>query len=345
MYGFGEELTKENILSKVSSYEIFKHYSDNFKEVNKHFISDFRKEDNPSCCIAQIKGDLLYTDFGTGQSYRSIAFVMAKLGVSYPEALQQINTDFQLGLGYILDFKPDRVVVPKMEGVAPKFQDKGFSILKKKKRPFTKRDLEYWNSFYWTEWMLTEAKTESISHYWINGNMWVVKPDELAFSYEYYWHGGRMQRKLYFPEREKFKWFSNVDNTICQLVDVMPKMGDILFITSSKKDAGIFWRMQLDGMFQDTVIHGVAPNTEGSFVPEAWFLKAQNRWKKIVIWYNNDWDKDNNPGVTNAIKYGEKYNLPYFYNPDGTPKDPSDFSKKYGIEEFYKLVKLKLDEL
>lgn len=339
MYGFGEELTKENILSKVSSYEIFKHYSDNFKEVNKHFISDFRKEENPSCCIAQIKGDLLYTDFGTGQSYRSIAFVMAKLGVSYPEALQQINTDFQLGLGYILDFKPDRIVIPKM-GTTPKFQDKGFSILKKKKRPFTKRDLEYWNSFYWTEWMLTEAKTESISHYWINGNMWVVKSDELAFSYEYYWHNSHQMRKLYFPEREKFKWFSNVDNTIVQLVDVMPKLGDTLFITSSKKDAGIFWRMQLDKMFGDSVIHGVAPNNEGGFPVENWFLKVQNRYKKIVLWYNND-----EAGISNAKKYSELYHIPYFYTPAGTPKDPSDFSKKYGIEEFYKLVKLKLDEL
>ena len=43
----------------------------------------------------------------------------------------------------------------------------------------------------------------------------------------------------YFPDRKENKWISNVDNTIVQLVDVMPKQGDILFITSSKKDAGI----------------------------------------------------------------------------------------------------------
>lgn len=339
MYGFGEDLTKENILSKISSYDIFRNYSDNFREVGHKFNSDFREDNNPSCCIAQIRGDLLYTDFGTGKSYRCFAFVMEKLGLDYFQALQQINLDFNLGLGSVItpNLSPkgySGVVTPKKQ-----FVEKTHTILRKKQRPFTKRDLEYWNSFYWTEWMLKEAKTQSISHYWINGNMWVIQPDELAFSYEYYWHGGRQQRKLYFPERGEFKWFSNVDNTICQLVDVMPKIGDILFITSSKKDAGIFWRMQLDKMFQNVVIHGVAPNNEGAFVPDKWFLKVQNRYKKIVLWYNND-----EAGIRNAKKYSELYNIPYFYNPEKTPKDPSDFSKKYGIEEFYKLVKNKIND-
>jgi len=340
MYGFGEELTKENILSKVSSYDIFRYYSENFVEVGKHFNSDFREDNNPSCCIAQIKGDLLYTDFGTGESFRCIDFVMARLGLSFIDALQQVNEDFNLGLGYFVEFKPDRVARTEIVGSKPKFKEKLPTIIKKKRRDYTAKDLEYWESFYWTEWMLTEAKTESISHYWINDNMWKVGIDELAFCYNYYFHNERFQRKLYFPQREKFKWFSNVDNTIVQLVDVAPKTGDILFITSSKKDAGIFWRMQLDKMFPELVIHGVSPNNEGAFVPPEWFYKMQNRWKKIIIYYNND-----DSGIRNAQKYGELYNIPYFHTPIGTPKDPSDFSKKLGLNEFYKLIKSKIDGL
>jgi len=337
MYGFGEELTKENLLSKVSSYDIFKHYSENFIEVGKLFNSDFREDNNPSCCIAQIRGDLMYTDFGTRETYRCIDFVMARLGLNFVGALQQINSDFHLGLGYTIDFKPDRTARPEILKVRPKFKEKQYTVIKKKKKEFTKKDLEYWNSFYWTEWMLNEAKTQSISHYWINDNMWRIKTNELAFSYEYYWHNKRMQRKLYFPERDNFKWVSNVDNTIVQLVDVAPKMGDILFITSSKKDAGIFWRMRLDKMFPELIIHGVAPNNEGAFVPSDWFYKMQNRWKKIIIFYNND-----STGIKNAQKYGELYNLQYFYTPIDTPKDPSDFSKKYGLKEFFKLIKSKI---
>jgi hypothetical protein len=339
MYGFGEELTKENLLSRISSYDIYKYYSENFTEVGKHFSSDFRNDSNPSCCIAQIKGDLLYTDFGTGESYRCIDFVMAKLGLNFVSALEQINSDFNLGLGNKLIVTPSKNTEPVISKITPKFKEKSHTIIKKKQRPFTSQDLEFWNSFYWTEEMLNLSKTQSISHYWINGTKFIVRPNELAFSYEYYWHGGRAQRKLYFPQRKEFKWFSNVDNTIVQLVDVAPKQGDILVITSSKKDAGIFWRMNLDRLVGDLIIHGVAPNTENSMVPPEWLKKAQNRYKKVILWYNNDWDKSNNPGVTNARKYSELHDLPYFYNPDNEPKDPSDFAKKHGLQEFVNYFK------
>ena len=343
MYGFGEELTKENILSRITSYDIFKFYSDNFIEIGKSFVSDTRSDDeDPSACIAVVKNDLLYTDFGTQESFRCIDYVMKRLNIDYFSALQQINLDFDLKLGIY----GDKGITKKSSKVATrnknvKLVEKTPTILRKKQRPFTAKDLEYWNSFYWTEWMLNEAKTQSISHYWINEYMFEVKPNELAFTYEYY-HHPHMQRKLYFPLRKKFKWFSNVDTSIVQLVDVMPKKGDVLFITSSKKDAGVFWRMQLEKMFDGKVIHGVAANNEGSFVPDEWFHKMQTRWNRIIIWHNNDWTKKDNPGVTNAKKHSEKYGIEYYYNPDGEPKDPSDFCKKYNLVKFKELVESKL---
>lgn len=340
MYGFGLELNKENIYKRISSYDIFKYYCEPFKNVNKNFFAEpeLRTNDKntPSCCIAQKGGDLLYSDFGSGEHYNAITYVMRKYSLSYFESLKKINDDFNLGLGIK---NTSKVLSKKLKPLITnkQFVEKEFTVLKKKQRPFTQEDLTYWNSFYWTEWMLNESKTQSISHYWIDDNMWIVKSNELAFSYEYYWHNGRQQRKLYFPLRNEFKWLSNVDNTIIQLVDVMPKQGDILFITSSKKDAGIFWRLHLDKYFPDLVIHGVAPNNEGVFVPEQWFNKMKTRWKRIIIWYDND-----TSGIKNAKKYSERFNIEYFYNPDNTFKDPSDFSKNLGLEEFYKYLKEKL---
>ena len=95
-------------------------------------------------------------------------------------------------------------------------------------------------------------------------------------------------------------------------------------------------------MTNGLVIHAVAPNNEGAFIPEAWFEKAKKRWKRIVLWYDNDWDKKENSGVLNAQKYSNKYNIPYFHNPDKEPKDPSDFAKKYNLEEFKNLIFSKL---
>lgn len=340
-YGFGEELTKENILKKISSYDIFKYYSENFVEIGKSFNSDFRQEKNPSCQISQIHGDLMYSDFGLGKSFRCFSFIMELYHISYFDALNKVNLDFNLGLG---NYIPEGRLLKKQPILGDKIQlkEKLPSVLKKRQRPFTEKDLKYWSDFYWTEWMLKESNTQSISNYWVNGYQFDVKPDELAFSYEYYWHNDRMQRKFYFPERTKFKWFSNVDNTICQLVNVAPKTGDVLFITSSKKDGGIFWRIELEKMFPNLIIHGVAPNTEGAFVPDKWFYKMQTRWKRIVIWYNNDWHKVENPGVMNAKKYAEQYGIEYYYNPDNEPKDPSDFAKKYSLVEFRNLIQDKL---
>ena len=347
MYGFGEELTKENILKKITSYDIFRYYSENFKDIGKSFCSDLpgRTDENPSAQINVIKNDLLYRDFGAGKSFRAIDYVMVKKNLSYFEALELINQDFNLGLGVYTD----RVITPsKVKPVKTSIvlKEKLPTVLKKRQRPFTKKDLEYWNSFYWTEWMLNESNTQSIGNYWIgkNGEVYQfdVKPDELAFTYEYYWHDGRMQRKLYFPERKRNKWFSNADATIVQLVNVAPKTGDIIFITSSKKDAGIFWRLNIDRAFPDLVIHGVSPACESAFVPVEWYNKMKTRWKRIILWYNNDFHKVDNPGVKMSKKFSEKYGIEWYVNPDNTKKDPSDFSKEYGIQEFKNLLESKL---
>lgn len=339
MYGFGEELTKENILKKITSYDIFRYYSENFKDIGKSFCSDLpgRTDENPSAQINVIKNDLLYRDFGAGKSFRAIDYVMVKKNLSYFEALEQINQDFNLGLGVYTD----RVLTPsKVKPVKTSIvlKEKSSVMLKKRQRPFTKKDLEYWNSFYWTEDMLKQSGTQSISHYWVNDYKFIVGEDELAFSYEYYYHNNRMQRKLYFPNRQRFKWVSNVDNTIVQLIDVMPKFGDVLFISSSKKDSGIFWRINIDKVFPDLIIHSVSPNSEAAFVEESWFKKIQTRWKKIILWYNND-----ETGIRNSKKFAEIYNIEWYCNPLGTPKDPSDYSRMYGLEEFVKLIKQNLN--
>ena len=37
------------------------------------------------------------------------------------------------------------------------------------------------------------------------------------------------------------------------------------------------------------------------------------------------------------------YNIEWYCNPLGTPKDPSDYSRMYGLEEFVKLIKQNLN--
>jgi hypothetical protein len=328
MYGFGEELTKENILSKVSAYAIFSYYSDNFKEVNKHFISDFREEDNPSCCIAQIKGDLLYTDFGTGKSYRAIDFVMAKFGVSYPEALQQINRDFQLGLGYILEFKPSRIDTPKIK-VPPKFQDKKNSSIKIKKRNWEKHDYSFWyGRYYITEETLNAFSVVPITHFWVNGKMF--KADKYAYSFDFYWEKDNSVffRKIYQPYHKKIKWLSNGGKAY-QGEGMLPKKGEVLIVTKSLKDVMVLYTLGYVS---------VAPPSESLFLDKKYLEKQSKRFNKLILFYDND-----ATGIAKAQEFSSRYNIPYVYIEEKYSqeeiKDISDFVEKYGLERTQNFLK------
>ncbi len=339
------ELNSEEILSIISELDIFKYYCLNFKELDKPFSSEFREDPKPSCRISARDGFFLYKDFGETVSHNCWGYVMRKFSCDYRTALNIVASDFNLSTKSDIFGTKTFNIKPKVNS-KNKITESKSTIIQIKKRLdsesnifYRPEDLAYWNDFYWTEDMLRKSKTYPITHYFIKNHRTEDKlltystNNERVFSYDYYSHKGVFRRKIYFPDRKDYKWISNVDNTTVQLVDVMPKEGDILFLTSSKKDAGIFWRMELDKMFPELIIHGVAANNEGAFVPEAWFDKKKVTWKRIILWYNNDI-----PGIENAKKYSEKYNIEYFYNPINEPKDPSDFSKKYSLYEFKNLI-------
>lgn len=332
-------LNKQNLLSLISTYQIFSTYCRNFEQIGKAFKSEFRDEKSPSCMIEMIGGDLLYTDFGKG-SYRAIEFVMRKFNLDFKDALRKINLDFSLNLidSSKSDFHYIRTNVVMSE-LKQKLAQKKTTKIDVKYSDYTQEDIDYWNKYGWTEDMLKMASIKPIDFYWltIEHKNIIQAPyqviNELAYSYDYYWHNGIFRRKLYFPEREgKFKWLSNVDNTIIQNWDLLPKNGgDTLFITSSKKDCGGYYRLYNQW-------NACAPNNEGSFLPERVFLsKIRPRWKRIIIWFDND-----ETGVKNALKYAQKYNIEAVWNPLRCPyKDQSDLIAADGLREFnYQLQKL-----
>jgi len=333
-------LNKQNLLDKVSTYQIFSTYARNFKQVGIAFKSEFRDEKSPSCMIEMIGGDLLYTDFGEG-SFRAIEFVMRKFGYTFRDAIRKINSDFNVGL---ID-NGDSVITSSEGYIANRlfqkqdFVEKSTTEIEVRYAPYRDEDLEYWGQFGWTEEMLQKASIRPIDFYWLTmehkdiNRMPFAVPHELAYTYDYYRHSGIYRRKLYFPLRDgKHKWISNVDNTVIQNWDLLPKNGgDLLFITSSKKDTGGFFRIYNQW-------NACAPNNEGTFIPEKIFLtKIKPRWKRIIIWYDND-----NTGIINSLKWAKKHQIEAVWNPLRCPyKDQSDLIKADGLREFnYQLQKL-----
>ena len=94
------ELSKEDILERVSSFDIFQMYCKNFEEVGKHFCSEFRIDKTPSCIIDEIRGDLMYSDFGYGLHIRAVDYVKLKFNLDFKDALEKIAEDFNLYKDY-----------------------------------------------------------------------------------------------------------------------------------------------------------------------------------------------------------------------------------------------------
>ena len=322
-------LTVENILSNISPLDIYSKYSDYFKVVGKHFKSDFRKDPNPSAIIYQYNGTFLYKDFGESGALNCFQFVSRKFNLTFKEVLEKINNDFYLNLGATSNIPSNYVKKTYNKIETSEFK----TIITVKKIGFRELDLEWWGNQAWTLNMLKAAKISPISHYRLTSERWGIDEmlylcEDYSYTMDYYWSNGIFRRKLYFPKREKHKkWVSNVDKTIIQGWDLLPKSGEICFITSSFKDTAPFWRLYGKPC-------AIAPNNEGSFIPEKVFYKLKNRYKHIVIFFNND-----EAGILGAKKYSQKYNIQYIYNPIGSPKDPTDFVKSYdnpdiGLREF-----------
>ena len=305
-----QNITKEQILNKVSEEELFQHYCPNFKAVDTFFVSDLRKETKPSCRISDFGGYLLYKDFGSSDPGTNIwGYLMRKYSIKYLDTLDMIASDFNLrSSNLVTDLNIINLNITKT-GQSRR------TIIKIKVRPWMLYDKNYWWEKYGiTKQVLTEFNVKPISHFWINDN--IFYSDQPSYSYDYYYHEGRLLRKIYQP-LSKYKWYSNIDNTIVQGIANIPKVNDLLIITKSLKD--IMCLKQLG-------YYAVAPNNEVSWIPELVWQKFTARYKNIFIFFDND-----DAGITNAQRFSNQYGIPYFYLPieDGV-KDISDYINKYG---------------
>ena len=308
--------TVEELYNTIPQLNIFEKYIKNFEKVGKLFRSELRKDDVPSCEIKYSRNNqLYYKDYGEEDFLTPVTYVMKKFSINKIEAIRLIMKDFN---------KQNKDIIHKEKSFTLNLE-KTNKIIHKKRREWNIKDLEYWNNYGWTKKMLEEANIEPIQFYWINGEKYT--PKESVYCFNYYRSKGIFRRKLYFPERLTYRFLGNTDETIIQGWNLLPKSGgEILFITSSFKDIGPFWRV-------NKFCNACAPSTETMFFPQKPFKKLKERWNKIIIYFDND-----KTGIKFARKFSKEYRIEYDHTPIGEPKDPSDFVKKYGLEKFNNLI-------
>lgn len=312
-----DHLSKEKILDRIREIDIFSYYCSSFKGFGQKFCSELRKDTRPSASIIQWHDRLLYKDFGhPDHTFDCFSYVMQLFNCEFYSALRIIDNDFGLNLASHkteMDFTRGYLGYRSSIKNAPK----KVVVIKKKSRPWMKKDADFWSKYLISKKTLIKFGVCPISHYWINDSRFTCK---LSYAYKL---GNKY--KIYSPNDE-VKWMSNTNAKQIQGYDQLPKEGNLCIIASSLKDVMCLFEMG---------IPAVAMQSEMQLPLRKTIEELKERFKKVAVFYDNDFTNPNNPGQTMAQKIcKEYYPIKNILIPDEYGlKDPSDYIAHFKHKE------------
>lgn len=276
-----KELSKEEILKCISSYDIYRYYHGPFK-INVVSVNRHRGEKDPSLIIGnKISDQLTHMDFGD-MRWRGdcFSFVEQIFNVGFHDALLIINRDFNLGLTgekvegkNIITWKTPEIVV------------KDPPLIQVVTRPFNKEEFDYWGCYYQGE---EDIKRENIyvpSQIWRNKKR-IPLGDLMTFCYYY----PELDKwKIYRPHAKKrdkdtpinmWKWDTNLPFNYIENLEAV-KEAPLGILSKSKKD-----RMVLMKALEISSIASVQAEDPSCITKE--LLDVFDTCKKKLIVSDND---------------------------------------------------------
>ena len=309
-----EQLSLQYILEYTTEYDIYAYYIGNKFDIGRIMPSPLRKDLHPSFGIYKSSkyGNLMFKDQSTGLFGDCIIFVSKLLNISRREAVIRILSDIH-----------NKELTYSVEGVVIQEEYKATStIISVKKKIFSKTDDDYWGQYSLERSDLRHFNVYPISEYWLNGIVqpWAYKVANPGYCYEIY-----NKYKLYFPLADKRnKWISNCGSFDIQGYEQLDKYGDLLIITKALKDVMVLYKLG---------VSAIAPQGENHSIPEKIMSILKDRYTNIVVFYDND-----KAGQTGANKIANKYELKTIFIPEDKPKDISDYTKEYGLDNSKELL-------
>ncbi len=311
-----QTLTPENVLNKITEYDIFRYYMPGDWTLNKPTYSPFRKENNPSFVIGNKKGYLSFIDFAdTEKRGNCFDFVRMLHNLqSFDDALKLIDRDFGLGILSVHTGDYKRIVSSYKQ---PQLERR-YSLIQVKTRKFNAEELAYWNQYHQDIQDLRDNNVYAISTVYYNKSKFPLKDTELRFGYLYegqYW-------KIYRPFVDKrHKWMPNNVPITCMDGKEDIKNCKVAFINKSKKDY-----MVMKKVFPCSC--AVQNEGIGCFSLEnVEFLKA-NSDVQILSFDSDVTGVANSQQITQLFDFGY-CNVPKRYLSEGI-KDWADLVKKHG---------------
>lgn len=311
------------LLGKTSEFDIMRFYL-NIDVLPALINSPLRQDRNASVSIFSPDGvKVFYKDFGTGE-HGSIFDLLGRMwNRTFSETITKIWDDIDR-------VKHNRINLNRTRrGIIHKSN----SILEVRTRQWFDYDIEYWNSYGISREWLEFGDVYPISHILITRDniTKIIPAEKLAYVYVER-KDGKVSLKVYQPKSQRLKWLSKHDSSVWDLWSRLPDRGDTLFITSSRKDALCLW--------ENTGIPSVSLQGEGYVPKEKVINQLKQRFGRVIIFFDNDYDKDENHGHIYASRLSGMFDLDMVEIPsEYKSKDPSDLFKNHGAETFRRVIK------
>lgn len=322
-FSFQPKITKELILSRFSEEQLMEYYL--HLPVKKGlFRSPLRRDKQPTCSFYRNKsGTLIFKDFATGQHLNIFDVVQSIFKCDYFESLRIIANDFGIVRDNTLHKNPGKINLNPI-----KIKDKEISKIQIEVQEFTDSELKWWGKYGISKDILKRFDVYSCKHVFLNDQLFAESQQHCPiFGYYGKKYQGLELWRCYFPKRTSFRFITNWPSKKIQGYDQLPKKGKLLVITKSMKDSMCLYSCG---------ITACAPNSENLFIPDKVLEDLKNRFKNIVVLYDND-----RPGLYNMAKIRKEHpELTYVFIPKKYgSKDISDFYKDHGRKETLNLIK------
>lgn len=327
IFQFQQKITKDLILSKFSEEQIMEYYL-NIPVRKGLFRSPLRRDRQPTCSFYRNKsGTLIFKDFATGQHLNIFDVVQIIHNCNYFEALRIIANDLSIVNDKTLHKNNGKINLNPI-----KIKDKEVSKIQIEIQDFTDNELKWWGRYGITLDILKKFNVYSCKHVFLNSNLFATSQQHCPI-FGYY--GGKIQDnkekielwRCYFPKRKTYRFVTNWPSKKIQGFNQLPKKGKLLVITKSMKDCLCLYSCG---------ISACAPNSENLFISDKVLDDLKQRFKYIVVLYDND-----RPGQYNMAKIRKAHpELIYTFIPKKYgSKDISDFYKDHGRKETINLIK------
>ena len=317
-----DTISIDDVRRITTDYEVVNKYL-GISVVPSNINSILREDKNPSLCIFPYKDSLFYKDFGTNQSGNIYQLLSLYWSIPLNQVYRKIITDFNSNNKLSCCKKSSKTIIKRKSNIN----------IKVKIRNWKPWDIEYWSSYGISLKWLEYCDIFPISHIFLihqNGEQLTISADKYAYVYIER-KDNKVSLKIYQPYSTNFKWMSKHDASVWDLWTKIPEKGDKLIITSSRKDALCLWA--------NTGIPSLSLQGEGYVPKEKVINQLKERYSKIYVFYDNDFENKVNNGRNYGRILAEKFNLQQIEIPtEYKSKDPSDLYKNWGKEVFLNVI-------